>query len=358
MTCACLRFLTPLMLAFFAPFLALPLSAATPQEYDRALAQVQQAMRTQAEAIDAQEVSSGASPSLLSQQVLGPIHAVTVPGQVPVPVDPSLLISAIGTAEAIRDPDAKVAALEALSGQIALLRNSLVTPGKKPDPAATLRSARAVLAQPEFASAPLPPPSLAERIADWLDRLFTRRPSPNMPRFNGPSINPNIIQGILIAIAAAAFIFLVTVIVRAIGRRDARIKPLVLDEEEAVLVEARDKDSLLALAEEQAKSGDFRRAFRLIYLAALVALDTGGVLRFDRSKTNWEYLRALRAAGRSDVYAAMTPLTREFDQVWYGFAPSDSSQYARAKAQYQALLAAAPEQTGTQAENAAKTVSP
>ena len=116
-----------------------------------------------------------------------------------------------------------------------------------------------------------------------------------------------------------------------------KARPLALDEEEAVLMEARDNDSLLALAEQQAKTGDYRRAFRLVYLASLVTLDTDGVLRFDRSKTNWEYLRALRASGRGDVYTALTPLTREFDQVWYGLAPTDSSQYAWALAQYRAL---------------------
>ena len=72
-----------------------------------------------------------------------------------------------------------------------------------------------------------------------------------------------------------------------------------------------------------------------------MTLDTSGVLRFDRSKTNWEYLRALRAAGRADVYDAMTPLTREFDRIWYGFASADASRItARALTQYDALQAA------------------
>ena len=131
------------------------------------------------------------------------------------------------------------------------------------------------MARPEFASEPLPPPSPADRIAAWLDKTFSRKTS--SPNVNMPSVNPNIILGILIVIAAAAFAVLVAVIVQAIGRNTARSKPLALDEEEAVLVEAHDNDSLLAMAEQQAKLGDFRRAFRLVYLAALVALDTGGV---------------------------------------------------------------------------------
>ncbi len=313
--------------------------AATPQQYDRALGQVQAALTSQSEALEAQVISSGPSPSLLAQQALLPIRAVGAPGQAPILVNTAPLVSAIGTAEALKDPDQKLSALEAVSRQIELLRQAIAQTPPQADPAAAGASAKSVLARPEFASDPPPPPSVADKLAAWLDRLF--RPH-SAPTPNVPNANPNVILGILIVIAAAAFAVLVAVLVQAIGRREARVRPLALDEEEAVLVEARDNDSLLALAEQQAKAGDYRRAFRLVYLASLVALDTNGVLRFDRSKTNWEYLRAMRASGRGDVYAALTPLTREFDQVWYGFAPADASQYARALAQYQALQAAPP----------------
>jgi len=308
--------------------------AAMPQEYDRALGQVQAALTRQAQALGAQVISSGPSPSLVAQQALLPIHAVGATGQVPVLVNTSPLVSAISAAEALKDPDQKLSALEAVSRQIGLLRQTLDQTLPQINPAAAVSSARAVLARPEFASDPPPPPSVADKLAAWLDKLFRPR---SRQASNAPNANPNVILGILIVIAAAAFAVLVAVLVQAIGRREARARPLALDEEEAVLVEARDNNSLLALAEQQAKAGDYRRAFRLVYLASLVALDTNGVLRFDRSKTNWEYLRAMRASGRSDVYAALTPLTREFDQVWYGFAPADASQYARALAQYHAL---------------------
>ena len=313
------------------------LHAATPQQYDRALAQVQAALGSQEQALDAQVISSGLPPPLVAQQALLPIHSVEAPGQSPVLVDTSQLVAALSAAEAIKDPQQKRRALEALSRQIGLLRQAVAEAPAPANPAGAEQSARAVLARAEFASDPLPSPTWVDKLAAWLDRVFRPR-SPQIS--SGPSINPYVIRGILLVIAGAAFAVLVAVLVQAIGRREARRKPLALDEEEAVLVEARDTDSLLALAEQQAKAGDYRRAFRLVYLASLVALDTGGVLHFDRSKTNWEYLRAMRAAGRGDVYAALTPLTREFDQVWYGFAPADASHYARALAQYEALQAA------------------
>ncbi len=311
------------------------LAAETPQEYDRALGQVQSALGNQSEALQAGVISPGQPPSLVAQQVLGPIHSIGLPGRASTLVNTGPLVAAIKAAEAVKDPDTKADTLDALARQIALLRASLQAAPVPTDPAAAAASAKAVLAGQEFASDPPPPPSLADRLAAWLDKLFQpRRRTPAAP---GPNINPKIVEGILITIVAIAFAILVAVLVQAIGRRDAKTRPLALDEEEATLVEARDNESLLALADQSAKSGDYRRAFRLVYLASLVTLDTDGVLRFDRSKTNWEYLRALRASGRGDVYTALTPLTREFDQVWYGFAPTNSSQYAWAVAQYNAL---------------------
>lgn len=317
---------------------AFPAHAVTPGQYDTALAAVQTALVRQAQAIQADEVPSGDAPSVVAQQTLGPIHSLEAPGHAPSMIDSSRLDAAIQVAEAVKGGKAKAEALAAVGSQIGLLREELKSLHTVPQSQSTVQSARSVLARPEFASEPLPPPSAAERLKEWLDKEFNfQTPS---PQYSGPNISLPVLQGILYLVAGLLFTGIVALIVTAIRRRPARSKPLALDEEEAVLVEARDNDSLLALAEKQAQEGDYRRAFRLVYLAALVSLDTGGVLRFDRSKTNWEYLRALRGAGRGDIYAAMTPLTREFDQVWYGFAATDASHYQRALAQYQALLAA------------------
>jgi len=323
---------------------ALPAPAAAPAVYDQALSEVQNALVSQAQALRAGVVPTREAPSLVAKRVLEPIRSVETPSGLPQPVDAGRLIDAVQTAEATHSSEDKAGAFEALNQQITTLRQALVRSGRpRLDTAETVHSAQAVLAGEEFASDPPPPPSMAERAAEWLDRWLARlfsRPSPNYPAM--PPVNPNVIQGIFILIIAAAFAVLVYVLAKALSQRGAKAKPLGLAEEEAVLVEARDNDSLLALAEQQAKAGDYRRAFRLVYLAALVALDTGGVLRFDRSKTNWEYLRALRAAGRGDLYQALTPVTREFDQVWYGFSRTDSAQYAHALDQYHALLAASP----------------
>ena len=320
--------------------------AVSPAEYDHVLAAVQVSLSAQVQALRSGQIPTGEPPSLTAKRALGPVRSVEAPGKLPQLVDAGRLIDAVGSADSLHGAEKKVGAFEALNRQITDLRNSLMrssSPRGRVDTAATLRSVRSVLSAEEFASDPPPPPSFAQKASAWLDHWLSKLFSQNNPHSPPmPPINPNVLQGIFIVIAAAAFAALVYILVKTLGQHGAKARPLGLAEEEAVLVQARDNDSLLALAELQAKEGDYRRAFRLVYLAALVALDTGGVLRFDKSKTNWEYLRALRGAGRSDIYSALTPLTREFDQVWYGLSRTDASQYAHALAQYHALLAASP----------------
>ena len=305
--------------------------AASPAAYDAALSRLQSA----AQAGNAAGVSAAA-------RTVASVTTVERPGMSAQPVNNALLLTDTARATAEKSPKQRTVRLAQLAAQIAALRadlNRTPAAAKGPPPEELLRSE---LSGAAYGQDAVDPPStswldkLSERFAAWLRRLFSHRgPTPT-----APPISPQFIKGVLITVAAAAFALLVAALVQWLRRRPRRAAPLTGTEEELTLAEARDADALRTLADEQAARGDFRRAFRLMYLATLVALDTGGVLRFDRSRTNWEYLRALRAAGRDDVYEAMTPLTRAFDRVWYGFASADAGDYARARAQFDALQTA------------------
>ena len=69
-----------------------------------------------------------------------------------------------------------------------------------------------------------------------------------------------------------------------------------------------------ARAEKAAGEGDYRSAVRYRSLAVLLVLDEAGMLIFDRTATNREYL--FRAPG--DLQAEIGPLLARFDAVWYG----------------------------------------
>jgi hypothetical protein len=96
-----------------------------------------------------------------------------------------------------------------------------------------------------------------------------------------------------------------------------------------------DPDVLAAAAKDLAAAGQLRRAYRAIFLAILLRLDKQGLIRFDRSRTNGEYLRSLRS--RPEIFTWMRPLTNEFDVRWYGERSVEEQDFRRALRAYEGL---------------------
>jgi hypothetical protein len=83
--------------------------------------------------------------------------------------------------------------------------------------------------------------------------------------------------------------------------------------------------TLREMAEAAARKGDFEQALRYLYLAVLRHFDRTGVLAYQRARTNWEYVDALR--GKADLVADFQPLTLTVDRVIYGRVPADAQAY-------------------------------
>ena len=88
----------------------------------------------------------------------------------------------------------------------------------------------------------------------------------------------------------------------------------------------------LVRAETAEASNDFRSALRFLYLSAILHLQERGVLPYDKSLTNREYLH--QAQADIDLQATLGPAVTVFDEVWYGHKPCD----AEAVADYRNLL--------------------
>ncbi len=87
---------------------------------------------------------------------------------------------------------------------------------------------------------------------------------------------------------------------------------------------------LIRQAAKLAESGDYRAAFRAAYLASIAYLDDINLLRFERSRTNWEYLRELSRGGHTDEYQQLKPLTLDFDRKIYGGETCEREDYISA----------------------------
>lgn len=91
--------------------------------------------------------------------------------------------------------------------------------------------------------------------------------------------------------------------------------------EEPDVQDVEDPDKLLrqALADK-----NFRLAVRIHYLHLLFRLQERGLIIHRSEKTNWDYVRELRA---QPFAASFTELTRYFDYIWYGEFSIDEAAY-------------------------------
>jgi hypothetical protein len=86
---------------------------------------------------------------------------------------------------------------------------------------------------------------------------------------------------------------------------------------------------LLSRAERSAAAGHYREAIRLLYLALLSRLDQQGLINYDHTKTNWEYLRTTRSI--VTLHRPFLQLTAIFDRKWYGFEPAALADYGECR---------------------------
>ena len=95
---------------------------------------------------------------------------------------------------------------------------------------------------------------------------------------------------------------------------------------ETELEQVETERAALARAETAEAASDFRGALRFLYLSAILHLQERGVLPYDKSLTNREYLH--QAQTDIDLHTALGPAVTVFDEVWYGHKPCDAETVA------------------------------
>lgn len=81
----------------------------------------------------------------------------------------------------------------------------------------------------------------------------------------------------------------------------------------------------LQRAQMLSNQGDYRNAVRYLYLSSLLVLDERGLLRYDRSRTNREYLQSV--SSKPQLATPLHDVIEVFDRVWYGFESVDEQTY-------------------------------
>lgn len=122
-----------------------------------------------------------------------------------------------------------------------------------------------------------------------------------------------------IALGAVIIFFIRQIRLNLIGEAQEEVTEMALERVET-------EQAALARAETAEAASDFRGALRFLYLSAILHLQERGVLPYDRSLTNREYLD--QAQADSDLHTTLGPAITLFDEVWYGYKPCDAETVA------------------------------
>ena len=95
---------------------------------------------------------------------------------------------------------------------------------------------------------------------------------------------------------------------------------------ETALEQVETEKAALARADSAEAASDFRSALRFLYLSAILHLQERGILPYDKSLTNREYLHQVQVD--IDLHTALGPAVTVFDEVWYGHKPCDAETVA------------------------------
>ncbi len=122
-----------------------------------------------------------------------------------------------------------------------------------------------------------------------------------------------------VALGAVVIFFIRQIRLNLIGEARDEVTETALEHVET-------ERAALARAETAEAASDFRGALRYLYLSAILHLQEQGVLPYDKSLTNREYLR--QAQVDTDLHTALGPAIIVFDEVWYGHKPCDAETVA------------------------------
>jgi hypothetical protein len=234
-----------------------------------------------------------------------------------------------------------------------------------PDAVIDARAARddaaQILARPEFqeiqqkpetpkAEEPTPDgpfQAFWDQVGKWLKRFFEWL----LERDDTPDVKPPSLAGgemfganaVMIVIVVLLIALLVFLVVQLLPKKAAEGEggeamalsetPLSADPMSAL---SKRPETWAGLADELAARGDYREAIRHLYLALLSTLHRAGVIDYDPTRSNWDYLFAFKGGGSQK--SAFRELTRRFDFAWYGNLEVNDGAYATFRRIVQPLL--------------------
>lgn len=183
---------------------------------------------------------------------------------------------------------------------------------------------------------------MLKRFFEWLlerdDKETIRTPA-----FGGEMAGANVVMIVIVVALVGLLVFLLLQFrnkhqeVEAEGEQSSFGEEALSSDPMSAL--SKRPETWAGLADELAAKGEFREAIRHLYLALLSHLHRAGVIDYDPTRSNWDYLFGFKGQGQSK--SAFRELTRRFDFAWYGNVDVTEAAYQTFRTIVQPLLTTA-----------------
>ena len=225
------------------------------------------------------------------------------------------------------------------------------------DPQTVRENLRNILDNGEFQTAPPADTSLWVKAIQWIHEQWDKfwEWFRHLFRFTegvaGASLGLQwvFIAVFIVGVGALAFYLIRSYLQNRPARQAKSRAAFDFDDTEEEL--SREPNDWLEEAERCRAAGDFRRAYRAVFAAILLLFDQAGIILFQKSRSNGEYLRLLRGAERKALHDMLFPLVLEFDLRWYGEKPTDTEDVAAIRAEYDRMRERVAQQREAENEN-------
>jgi len=215
----------------------------------------------------------------------------------------------------------RIGTLGEISARLARLRESVKAAQTVEDRAEHDQRARldGILARAEYQSEEKSESSMARWFRQIIDSIFRL-----LVRLFGGAGSRAGVAGFVLILRALIFLVVIAALTYGAVKLVQRFQPRHKRPKEAEAREALGEEiaedataaELFATASELARQGEYRKAIRRAYIALLCDFDQRGKLRLGRSKTNRDYLDAMRSEQR--IYPTFSVMTFAFERAWYG----------------------------------------
>ncbi|MCB8942852.1 MAG: DUF4129 domain-containing protein [Ardenticatenaceae bacterium] len=263
--------------------------------------------RLEAEPVDVQQTQLAAAAS---QVVL--ITTVSLPNGRQIPINHTFLLSELGR----QPPD-----LERLQNILTAWQTARATWPEVQFDDLDPQTLQAILSRPEFQYETAEP----SRLQSWYDDLrerFWRWLFGLLPE----SVSADTAGLVNLLLSIVGVIVLAVVLFYALRGLFGDLAPeSALAGDDVLGDEVLTADAALQRAQQFSGEGDYRTAVRYLYLSALLLLEERGLLRYNRSLTNREYLRSL--IHQPELAAILRDVIEVFDRTWYGFHALEQTEY-------------------------------